>query len=405
MANEHDILAIEKSYEMELWFKNQEGRAPIIDAMRKNPVTEVWNWLDYKFDEMPEAREIESVMTVATESLQKQNELHSGYKRELNVTRETIVVSDIHANPDFLRNLFNQEVEYDGQKYPLLEAIKNHRVNLVFVGDIVHSEGADMDHLFNIDPKITEPKERYKGKDLARSTNAMLMLASLQASFPMNVTVLRGNHEDILGQNIPDRYNSRANKIYKGEIDITGNTTAGLYQVYSSDKPFDVNSESEDIDIAGKLITLISKYENLLPLVALSKGRNPLILSHSAIGDRMSNENFNNPDKHHFALTAWTDNNEYNPQELIDQAHWTAEQLGVLANNKKKLLSFFGHRLVPNGQKYLSYHGQMGETSVSLFQLHRSHRGAGEQRIAKISPYTEFNPEIHIIDVNPKNNH
>ena len=137
-----------------------------------------------------------------------------------NEDKLTLVVPDLHARPDFLLNLLFSDVrkfldekeidflfcENNNKKCPELEKsvfemLQNDLIRLVFVGDILHSEN-NRNRWYQIEDEFEQKK--YCGEkmciEMGEGLSLLFCLCRLKSSFPKNIHILKGNHENILNR-------------------------------------------------------------------------------------------------------------------------------------------------------------------------------------------------------------
>jgi len=121
-----------------------------------------------------------------------------------------IIVPDIHARPYFLQNILKYPLPLDFlncedksiSSCTVLEALENKLVNVICVGDSIHTE-LTVDRWACISEEFknnitTGPFMKLEMRDCF-SIIASLML--LKMTFPENFHFLKGNHENILNEN------------------------------------------------------------------------------------------------------------------------------------------------------------------------------------------------------------
>ncbi len=109
----------------------------------------------------------------------------------------TIVIPDLHARRGMLVDILSHSIEdgpYQGQRiFALLQ--KGH-INVVCVGDIVHSEER-ADWVINDNGDWTT---ELLDKEMVRSLGAAVIIMQLKVQYPAHFHCLRGNHDDIAGE-------------------------------------------------------------------------------------------------------------------------------------------------------------------------------------------------------------
>ena len=109
----------------------------------------------------------------------------------------TIILPDLHARRGLLIDVLKTRIEEGsvagGQVFELLQ---QGSVNVVCVGDIVHSETRS-DWVTNLDGEWTP---ELLEKEMVRSLGAAAMIMYLKIQYPANFHCLRGNHDDMAGE-------------------------------------------------------------------------------------------------------------------------------------------------------------------------------------------------------------
>ena len=168
-------------------------------------------------------------------------------------SRPTVLVPDIHARPDFIKNILNCSLPADFLEAPeaeksftVLEALKHKLINVVCVGDAVHTE------LYGERWTMIAEEFRKGGHQGFFMTEEMILnfatlcsLMKLKIRFPQNFHFLKGNHENILNCN------------YGGDF---------AFYKYANEGEMVKTFMTEQYD--EKLLNKIARYENLLPLAA-----------------------------------------------------------------------------------------------------------------------------------------
>ena len=87
------------------------------------------------------AKKVCSVLSAESDLYRPKNCVgEPGALLELNKDLPAIIIPDIHARPDFVRNILNCEITIQKTKLLVKEALKQKLVNVICVGDAVHTE-------------------------------------------------------------------------------------------------------------------------------------------------------------------------------------------------------------------------------------------------------------------------
>ncbi len=109
----------------------------------------------------------------------------------------TIVIPDLHARRAMLIALISAQLEegpYAGRQ--VFELLQQGLINVVCVGDIVHSE--ERSHwVINTDGEWTA---ELLDKEMVRSLGAAAMVMYLKMQYPDHFHCLRGSHDDLAGE-------------------------------------------------------------------------------------------------------------------------------------------------------------------------------------------------------------
>lgn len=112
----------------------------------------------------------------------------------------TIVVPDLHGRYDYLVDLLSFEIE--GQT--ILDLLKKERIQVVCVGDGMHSERRGLD-------RWRTALEEYKNgfdhcpamaEEMTENFQTMAIIMKLKTGFPTLFHFLKGNHENIMDEEI-----------------------------------------------------------------------------------------------------------------------------------------------------------------------------------------------------------
>lgn len=243
----------------------------------------------------------------------------------------TIIVPDLHARDAFVFNLLSTPVsllglgENNSEENPgnnVLNSLDNSSIKLVFLGDILHSERRGYERWNMAFKEFSNGNilSSYMEEEMIEGLNTMEMLMLLKVSYPENVHILKGNHENILNSSSGGNFS-----FYKFAAESTM-VTDFMYERYSPD-----------------LILSYNTMENLFPLAL--KG-NYFLASHAEpmrpyTKRELINSNLN-PETI-FGLT-WTREGESQPDspDLM---------LGEFFPDPQKTLYFAGHRTIK--QEYI----------------------------------------------------
>ncbi|MGH2510393.1 MAG: hypothetical protein ACRDHZ_23705, partial [Ktedonobacteraceae bacterium] len=109
----------------------------------------------------------------------------------------TIIIPDIHARRALLLAVLSTQLTngpYTGRQ--VFDLLQQGLLNIVCVGDIVHSEKRS-DWVINLDGEWTA---ELLDKEMVRSLGAGTMVMYLKAHYPAHFHCLRGNHDDMAGE-------------------------------------------------------------------------------------------------------------------------------------------------------------------------------------------------------------
>lgn len=291
----------------------------------------------------PESREFyESSLDKATEILKTEKGII-----ELNKNVPTIVVSDIHARPEFLIKLLEKELDIDGKKVKVFDLFKNNQINIVCVGDGMHTSNA----------KAWQEPDFDFDKEMADGLCVMKMAMDLKINFPNNFHFLRGNHEDI----------------YSG---------AGKEGVHQINQTRDWFEENFGLDFVKKW----SRFEKSLPIIA--KGEN-FVVTHAAPDVVHAKESVELKDINTvYAYT--TSENRFQEPNPVAETQFREKIDGNLRNLNMPEDSkwFIGHRTTGDKLYRSQFDGQ-------LIQINKDDGFV----VAIIPNNEEFDPEKDVIDL------
>lgn len=106
----------------------------------------------------------------------------------------TIIIPDLHARRELLVAVLRTHP--NGAAQNVLELLQQGKINVVCVGDIVHSEKRS-DWVINNDGEWTA---ELLDKEMVRSLGAATMIMYLKTDYPSHFHCLRGNHDDMAGE-------------------------------------------------------------------------------------------------------------------------------------------------------------------------------------------------------------
>ena len=292
-------------------------------------------------------------------------ELYKENQRQL----PAIIVPDIHARPNFILNILNYELpkkfcgcREDGKKYKVYQALQKKLVDLICVGDGVHTElYAARWELIALEFAKGEHTGFYMKQEMILNLATFCALLKLKADFPQNFHFLKGNHENILNCNF-----------------------GGDYSFYKYADEGEMFKQFMLAQYDEKLVNLIAKYENLLPLVAAGKN---YVVSHAEPTAPFTREQIIDArfDEEVVAGLIWTKNGQVKEPTA---AEIMKNLLGK--KNAKKALYFAGHR--PVKENYALR--QNGD----FVQLHNPRK----QNIALIYKDKKINLEKDIVNTKPE---
>lgn len=272
-----------------------------------------------------------------------------------------IIVPDIHARPYFLQNILKYPLPVDFL-YPsstVEEALKNKLVNVICVGDSIHTE-LTVDRWYCIEEEfkkniITGPFMKAEMKDCL---SALAGLMNLKLLYPENFHFLKGNHENILNQNEGGDFAFRK---YADE----GYMVRRFISEYYGDD----------------VLYLISCWEKALPLVAVGSN---YVVSHAEPLKAYSREKLIDARSYPEVVNGliWTRNGDV-------KTNTAREIMKKLLAPEKVADSFYfaGHRPV--------YENYALRQDGGFIQIHNPYR----QNIALVSNDKTFNPESDIVGV------
>ena len=267
-----------------------------------------------------------------------------------------VIIPDIHARPDFLKNILNCELP--ALKLTVQQALEKKLIDVICVGDAVHTELYSARwKLISVEFEAGIFTGHYMQDEMIVNLSTLCGLMCLKILYPENFHFLKGNHENILNCNLGGDY-SFCKYADEGEM-------VKLFMQEEYDE---------------QLLNLISKYENLLPLAAYGKN---YVVSHAEPAEPFTREQLIDAkfDDSIVEGLIWTRNGQVKKQTVEPILN---ELLGK--TQAKKAFYFSGHR--PVKENYAL------RQDDKLVQIHNPRR----QNIVLVKPDKKFDFEKDIID-------
>lgn len=318
-----------------------------------------------------------------------------------NEDKLTLVVPDLHARPDFLLDILSADVKkfVDENELDFLfcgksrtdcvkcgnsvfEMLQNDLIRLVFVGDILHSEN-NRNRWYQIEDEFEQ--KNYSGEkmciEMGEGLSVLFSLCRLKASFPKNIHILKGNHENILNK--------------------TGNGDFGFKKFVDEGEMcrlFVQNYYGDDI------LFLIHCFEKELPLVFVSKNA---VVSHAEPKTAFSRKEIINARNnaeiiYGFTWTANGEAEEGSVGQIIKNLVCDAEKETEI-ENKDEIQTEFENENVnqdENNYVYLAGHRPVKDNfelrqGGKFIQIHN----VKKQNVAVVKFWKKFSPENDIVSV------
>ena len=271
-----------------------------------------------------------------------------------------VIVPDIHARPDFLKNILNFPLPKI--RLTVKQALEQQLIDVICVGDAVHTElYSSRWKLISHEFETGIHTGHFMQDEMILNLSTLCALMSLKIAYPQNFHFLKGNHENILNCSYGGDY---AFFKYADE----GEMVKLFIQDYYDDK----------------LLNLIARYENLLPLAAYGKN---YVISHAEPAAAFTREQLVDAkfDEAVVEGLIWTRNGQVKKSTVNEIM---TELLGKAA--AKKAFYFTGHRPVKEDFA-LRQEGR-------LVQIHNPRR----QNIVLVWPNKSFDFEKNILNTKIK---
>lgn len=188
----------------------------------------------------------------------------------------TLIIPDIHGQRDYLVRALEHKI--DGKK--VLDRLKDGEMNLLCLGDGMHSEGRAKDRWKQAERDfLADQPSRAMYDEMVESFGTMKMVMDLKSQLGDNFCYLRGNHDDINPEHTYMKYTR------VGESNLV--------------RDWVVKNYGDD------LLQEWSSFEKEMPLVAKGTG---FVASHAAPGSQLSKQEIQSRSERAFGVLAWTDN-------------------------------------------------------------------------------------------------
>ncbi len=121
----------------------------------------------------------------------------------------TVIVPDVHARVDLILSVLSFSLVPWGVPFTVLDALSAEQVQLLFLGDYVHSEARGARRWLEAFEEFQDAYDNHSAMDgeMTESFGVLRMVARLHTAFPYLVQCLKGNHENIANEhregNIP----------------------------------------------------------------------------------------------------------------------------------------------------------------------------------------------------------
>ncbi len=273
-----------------------------------------------------------------------------------------IVLPDLHARPLFLLNVLDYTLpsDFTGEdSITVFEALQKNLVNVICVGDALHSEYQTRErwHAINAEFEADISTGPAMTAEMHDGLCLVCAILKLKLLFPENFHFLKGNHENILNK-----------------------TGGGDYSFYKfADESYMCCQFIQDY-YGDDIVHLLSCVEDFLPLIAVTDN---IVVSHAEPYCEFSREELINArcdDGQVIECLTWTQN---------DSAQQGSVQAIIknLCGNDEGYTYLAGHRPVVGN--YRKWYGEL------FIQIHNP----AKQNIALVYKDKKFNPESDIVSV------
>ena len=252
----------------------------------------------------------------------------------------TIIIPDLHARREMLMAILSAQIVGGPlASKKVFELMQEGRMNVVCVGDIVHSEERS-NWVINLDGEWTS---ELLDKEMVRSLGAAAMIMYLKLQFPEHFYCLRGNHDDMTMELGPFRKFVGVKRNERGEL-----VRVGGRPVFTAEKGESGIVKDWVLDRAGwgqEFLDAWVQFDHALPLIAQGSY---FVVSHTLPIVPVTKEllcDANRPHEITLGLTSSRGNNLMAIEE-------TLENLGLKERVERW---FYGHTPVScavNGGKY-----------------------------------------------------
>lgn len=264
----------------------------------------------------------------------------------------TLIVPDLHGRKDYLPDLMH----YTYGKERVFDLLKQGKVQIVCVGDGMHGERRAAS-------RWRQALEEYKkgfaecpamAEEMTENFQTMAMVMRLKASFPRLFHFLKGNHENILDE------------------EINGNHP---FAKFAAEGP--MTRAYVETFYGGDFLHLYDRFEKNLPLMA--RGRF-FVITHAR-------------PKSNYALHRII--NYRTHPEVIEGLTWTRHQVALTGATKDIMAELFGRV----GDHFVWFTGHTANRDLynkwneeQLIEIHNP-----DLRIlVAVDPHEVFDPDIHI---------